>query len=160
MPASWLGDRLASQSPGWLCLPLDFLSVGAHPPPSLLPGWEKRSRKSYCSAHILHFLRTVCREGPVLFPEVAQLQLGSASPTRLASLPLHLPGQRDLVLPNPELFEPLRSNRSISFHFPHSATEMYQIGVNKCFKKGHIANILGLAGFRVADAGVFLCYLS
>lgn len=55
----------------------------------------------------------------MLFPEVAQLQLGSASPTRLASLPLYLPGQRDLVLPNPELFEPLRSNRLISFHFPH-----------------------------------------
>lgn len=71
---------------------------------------------------ILHFLRIVCREGPVLFPEVAQLQLESASPARLVSLHLYLHGQRDLVLPNPELFQPLRSNRLISFHFPHCCT--------------------------------------
>ena len=68
-------------------------------------------------ARILHFLRIVCREGPALFPEVAQLQLESASPAHLVSLPLYVHGQRDLVLPNPERFEPLRSNRLISFHF-------------------------------------------
>lgn len=57
----------------------------------------------------------------MLFPEVAQLQLESASPTHLASL-LPLPAwPEDLVLPNPELFEPLRSNRLISFHFPTAA---------------------------------------
>ena len=64
---------------------------------------------------ILHFLRIVCREGPVLFPEVVQLQLESASPTRLVSLPLYLHGQRDLVLPNPELFKPLRSTLMHSY---------------------------------------------
>ena len=37
-------------------------------------------------ARILHFLRIVCREGPALFPEVAQLQLESASPAHLVSL--------------------------------------------------------------------------
>lgn len=67
-------------------------------------------------ACILHFLRIVCREGQALSPEVAQLQLESASPAHLVSLPLYLHGQRDLVLPNPEHFEPLRSNRLI-FHF-------------------------------------------
>ena len=66
-------------------------------------------RATAVPTRILHFLRIVCREGPVLFPEVVQLQLESASPTRLVSLPLYLHGQRDLVLPNPELFKPLRS---------------------------------------------------